>query len=114
MLIPVHDIPGRLRFRLDPLRGDSRKAAMLCARVRAIEGVRSASVNPLTGSLIVCHDGSAEVRRNILAALDAIGPRPAAASRTAGVEATLADILAGAIADRIIERVLRAAVTAVV
>jgi Heavy metal associated domain 2 len=56
----VHSIPGRTRLRAPDIKGD---AAALDALRTAIEGaprVRNVSVNVLTGSLLVEHDGSTD------------------------------------------------------
>jgi hypothetical protein len=54
----VHALPGRLRFRYRPLRGDAdetRAGAIADALVRA-PGVRDVSVTPATGSVVVVFD----------------------------------------------------------
>lgn len=111
MVVPAHDIPGRLRFSLPLLRADRRRAAVARTRVGAIPGVTSASANPLTGSLIVLYHPDAAKREAILAAVAEF--RPAAASGETARERRarkLAEILANAIAERLVEHVIRAAV----
>lgn len=115
MVLPVHDIPGRLRFILPVLRGDRRQAAALRARMRAVEGVTSALANPLTGSLTVKYIRAEATRKRILANLAEFGPAiaPPESARSARTRA-MADQLANAIVERIVEGVLRAAVAAVI
>ena len=88
---------------------------MLRARVRAIDGVISASANPLTGSLIVRYDGTDATREKIAASLAHFGPdiatpEPAGAARASAI----ADMVAPAIAEWIVEGALRAAVAAMI
>ena len=82
--------------------------------MRAIPGVRSVAANAMTGSLLVHHDDAAETRANILASLAAFGPTAAIAARVPGTSDKFADVLLNAIAERIIEHALRAAVAAVI
>jgi hypothetical protein len=56
----LHWVPGRLRLRSAALRGHPERAAELEARLRSRPGVRSASANPLTGSVLVLYDPPAE------------------------------------------------------
>lgn len=111
MLLPVHDTPGRLRFVLPAIRGDQRRAAMLRARMRALDGVAEASANPLTGSLIVHYRGAA-AREAILGAVSAMVP--SGPSQEAKPANALADLLAKAIAERLVEHALRLAVAAAI
>ena len=115
MLLPVHDIHGRLRFTLAAIRGDRRRTASLRARVRAIEGVSNATANPLTGSLIVQYDGARRTRERILASLDG-GPSalPEPAAMVIPCAGTLAEILAKAVAERMVEHAIRIALAAVI
>jgi hypothetical protein len=48
-----HHVPGRLRLRLAPVKGDERAARRACAAARAIRGVIDAAANPATGSLVI-------------------------------------------------------------
>ncbi len=114
MLTPVHDIPGRLRFRLALLRGDRRAAAALRRRVRAIQGVHAVSANPLTGSLIVHHDDAAATRVHIATSLAEFRPAMARRDPEEGFAGKFADVLANAIAERLIEHAMRVAVAAVI
>lgn len=48
-----HHVPGRLRLRLAPLKGNDGAALCACAAVRAIPGVLDTRVNRATGSLVI-------------------------------------------------------------
>ena len=48
-----HHVPGRLRLRLAPLKGDERAALRACSVARAIPGVLDAEANRATGSLVI-------------------------------------------------------------
>lgn len=115
MVLPVHDIPGRLRFIFPILRGNHRRAAALRARMRGVEGVTSASANPRTGSLIVKYIRAEATRDRIVASLVDFEPgiAPPETARAAQAPA-MADRLADAIVERIVEGILRAAVAAVI
>jgi heavy-metal-associated domain-containing protein len=115
MVLPVHDIPGRLRFVLPALRANRRGAAGLRARVRAIDGVTSASANPLTGSLIVRYDGTHATREEIAASLLHFAPDiPRREPPGAGRASAIADIVVNAIVERIVESAVRVALAAVI
>jgi hypothetical protein len=74
----VHRIPGRTRIRIDSRRGDAAFFAGLEQALAGRDGVRSVSVTPATGSVLICHEGSledllAEAER---AALFVVGEEP--------------------------------------
>ncbi len=77
----VHDVPGRFRFRSAKLKGDGRNAAILRGRVRALSGVTEASLNPVTGSLIVNYETTEGTREAILRDLEVLVQGPIAAAR---------------------------------
>lgn len=60
----AHELPGRLRLRLDP-EGDL--PARAASAVRALPGVTAVRLNGKGGSLVVAHDGGARTRAAILA-----------------------------------------------
>ncbi|MBO0734388.1 MAG: hypothetical protein J2P49_08770 [Methylocapsa sp.] len=53
MILHLHHIPGRLRVRLAKLRHNHRAAAALRAELLTIRGVKSVSINPYTGSILL-------------------------------------------------------------
>jgi hypothetical protein len=52
----LHHVPGRLRLRIRRLRGDRRATRLACDAAAEIPGVREASANAATGSLIIEYD----------------------------------------------------------
>lgn len=120
-----HELPRRIRSSVPQLRGDRRGAAAFAARVRTIDGVAEADLIPLTGSLIVRHDGQPGTRERILHNLEefaqAATPQAAETLVVAGTAAApaysshrIADILADALAERLTERLVRVAVAALI
>jgi hypothetical protein len=120
-----HELPRRIRFSVPQLRGDRHGAAAFTARVRTIDGVAEADLIPLTGSLIVRHDGQPGTRERILHNLEeftqAVTPQPAEALVAAGTAVApahsshrIADMVADALAERLTERLVRVAVAALI
>ncbi len=100
---------------------DSQRAERLRDRIAAVPGVAAASASPLTGSLIVAHDGRAATRTRITAALEACGhsvlpearsPAPAAAHR-GGTQARVHPLLR-ILAETLLERLLQTAFAGVI
>ncbi len=58
-----HETPGRLRVRILAVRGDAGAARRAAAAAQACEGVRLATANPATGSLLVEYDPAMPSRR---------------------------------------------------
>jgi hypothetical protein len=52
----VHSVPGRLRVRIAAIRQDRRAAATVRDTVLKIAGIRDATSNQITGSLVVTYD----------------------------------------------------------
>ncbi len=63
MIRIVHEVPARLRLRLD---GDTDRLARAASAVRALPGVTRVRPNPIIFSLAVHHDGRSGVRAAIL------------------------------------------------
>ena len=77
-------IPGRARLRVRGIRDDAARAAEVVATVRALNGVRIAEANPLTGALLVRFDPSRTDVTEIVATLEPPLPaRPLRASERA-------------------------------
>jgi hypothetical protein len=77
----LHELPGRLRFSLPNLRHDSRRAAALQQRLAALPGVTKATASPMSGSVLITHDGAVATRERIIrtmesAALSRLPERP--------------------------------------
>ncbi|HYZ31251.1 MAG TPA: hypothetical protein VE684_03090 [Crenalkalicoccus sp.] len=124
MMILVHDVPGRLRFEAPRAKRDLRAAAMLRRRARSIDGVTSATVNPVTGSLVLRYDGFFTTRAQILASLGA-QERPVAASPISMARPerrlaltprgeAIAEMIADLIAKRLVDHAVKVAVAAIV
>jgi copper chaperone CopZ len=52
----LHDLPGRLRVRSRLFRNNADLGAAVRSQLGAADGVRSVSVNPVTGSVLVFYD----------------------------------------------------------
>ena len=53
----VHSVPGRARLRVPGAKGDARTLEALQTALEDAPSVSDVRVNPLTGSLLVVHDG---------------------------------------------------------
>jgi len=53
----IHAIPGRMRLRIPSLKGNEDLARPLRERLSSIPGVAYVEVNPVTGSVLVVHQG---------------------------------------------------------
>ncbi len=56
----VHRLPGRVRLRVDAKRGDRAWFDALALELSLLENIRSVEANPLTGSLLIRHEGPLE------------------------------------------------------
>jgi hypothetical protein len=56
----VHHLPGRTRFRVPERRGDGNFFKEIAAQLGKCAGVSGVDANPLTGSVLVHHDGGVE------------------------------------------------------
>jgi hypothetical protein len=56
MSLYLHEVPGRLRIKTPDLKRNPKKARILQRRLNSLAGVESASVNSVTGSLLVHYD----------------------------------------------------------
>jgi hypothetical protein len=52
----AHASPGRIRFKVEEIRNDPRRAREIEAKLRTVSGIQSAHANPLTGSLLLTYD----------------------------------------------------------
>ena len=121
----VHEVPSRLRFRVQGLKHDSRRAERLRDRIAAVPGVVAASANPLTGSLIITHDGRVATRERIATALDAQGHSVPPAASALAPAAThleraqarthpLLRVVADTFLEHLLDRLVRTAFAAVI
>lgn len=56
----VHQLPGRLRLRMNGQRGDAAFFADMAKRVAALAGVHAVRANSRTGSLLIGYNGTAD------------------------------------------------------
>jgi hypothetical protein len=119
MFLLVHEVPGRLRFAASALKRNAAAGAAVCVGLRELPGVTYARANPYTGSVIVHYDGAPATRLDVLSHIGTV-PLPAAgsaASIPAAASASgrdLADRIAHAMAERLLERMVRIAVAALI
>ena len=121
----VHEVPCRLRCRVQGLKHNSWRAERLRDRIAAVPGIVAASASPLTGSLIITHDGRVATRERIATALEAHGHPvlPAAfalapaVTHFEGARARaypLLRIVADTLLERLVERLVYTAFAAVI
>ena len=53
----IHSIPGRMRLRIPSLKGNENLARPLREHLSSIPGIAHVEVNPVTGSVLVVHQG---------------------------------------------------------
>jgi Cu2+-exporting ATPase len=70
----VHRVPGRLRFRLNPAVLGRYQHTALARTIADMPSVKSAAINPRTGSVLICHEGGIRAEEGIFAALEALPP----------------------------------------
>ena len=116
----AHELPGRLRFSLPSLRRDTVRATALRDRLAALPGVTAASANPLTGSVLVLHDGGAVTRERIIAAIEPAGYRPnpnhpvRPAGVSLGLQVAIAHPLTRIVAEKLLERLVVSALAVII
>ncbi|MFO1432841.1 MAG: hypothetical protein U1F76_22440 [Candidatus Competibacteraceae bacterium] len=66
----VHHIPGRLRLKRSPLRGNQPEAARIGALLMHCEGVHRSHVSTVTGSIVIHYDPALTTIQAILAVLN--------------------------------------------
>lgn len=69
MRTELHHVPGRLRLKADALKQNALRLHALCAELASVRGVRAATSNRLTGSIIVDYDISVLPPGAVFAAL---------------------------------------------
>jgi Heavy metal associated domain 2 len=106
----LHELPGRLRAREPAIKGHPARAAALAADLRKLPGVIWVSANALTGSVVVEHHGA----RSAIFGVLGIGPESASAVSTPPPMSGPLEAFAAWVAERLLERALRAAVAALI
>lgn len=105
MIYPVHHVPGRLRIKNPAIKGNARAAQAWCRRIKAIVGVNSVEVSPLTGSAVIGYCPESVTGLAILNQLD--GQRYGAGQEVwvaPPPETPLADRFLGTMAQTLAER----------
>lgn len=69
----IHQIPGRLRIKSPAVKRNQTMADAVESFLKAISGIRSVSVNTVTGSIIIHHDPQSISSETILGALKCNG-----------------------------------------
>ena len=109
----VHELPGRLRFSLPYLRRDGRRAATLRDRLAALPGVLAASASPLTGSVLVTHDGQIATREQVIATIEGSLPLPSLDRPALQTSAAVHQVV-HSLVETLLERALEALIAAVI
>ena len=92
----VHALDGRLRIRVVGLKRSPTTARRIEERLRALDGVTSATANPRTGNVLVLYDPGRLSRPQITDVLQGLGvlPETAASAASSGLAADIASNLA--------------------
>jgi hypothetical protein len=105
------------------VKGDHRQAVALRRQVRALAGVTAASLNPVTGGLIVHYEIAQGARERIIDGVEAlvrepIAPVPRRVPDDVPVRRRphpdLAEIIADTLAEQLVERVIRVVMAALI
>lgn len=70
-----HSLPGRVRVRYDKSQVTSRQAALAAELLSTQDGIKSASVNCVVGSFLICYDDSALSEKHIQALFMALSEK---------------------------------------
>ena len=65
----VHTMPGRVRLRVDKVKGNQAFAQKAQDKLGRVPGIKKVETRPLTGSVLVYYDAAALVAEGTLAAL---------------------------------------------
>ena len=95
----VHAMPGRVRLKVDKVRGNPAFAQKAQDKLGRVPGIRSVEVKPLTGSVLIYYDGAALLAEGALAALtdgfSELFPELGAAATNMGLESLIRYLAAG-------------------
>jgi copper chaperone CopZ len=108
----LHDLPGRLRVRSPLFRKNAERATAVRNSLESVDGVRSATVNLVTGSVTIYYDCSRASTATLLETLryhGCSGHRHALPPHAPAIGKTVA----GFLVEKAIERSLMAVVAAV-
>lgn len=109
MVLHVHHVPGRLRVRLRALRRNGSAVAPLRSKLLGLPGVRSASINPWTGSIIIHYDHASFEPETVWATLRRLGHVEQAPQHACADLADTGEALVSAVASSIADALATAA-----
>jgi len=69
----IHDLPGRLRIKVRAIKGREQDGALARAQIEALDGVFSARVSPVTGSILIHYDQQRRSSVSLLSCLEDLG-----------------------------------------
>jgi copper chaperone CopZ len=72
----LHALDGRLRIKVAPVKGSSRKAQEIERQLQMYDGVTQVTANPTTGSVLIHYDSRRVEQEKILESLKALGYLP--------------------------------------
>jgi len=104
--ICAHHVPGRLRLKLLPSRGDDAVLNIACRALLTIPAVSSVCPNFLTGSVVIRYDPVALPSAALFEAIQQLGFLPAAANPSVVFSASFTVRVADAAVGRLFEYVL--------
>ena len=115
----AHHVPGRLRLKVSSIKGHPQRARSLENWLLALDGVYSATANPLTGSIVVTYDVAGLSASMILARLEMagcalVGEAQYGRPQLAKVGVSLGDRLLDKILDVALERSATALISALI
>lgn len=95
----VHAMPGRVRLKVDKVKGDPAFAHQAQAKLAQMPGIKKVEAHPLTGSVLVHYDAAALLADGALAALtdgfSELFPEIGAGALTLGLDSMIGHLAAG-------------------
>jgi hypothetical protein len=100
----VHAMPGRVRLKVDKVKGDPAFAHQAQAKLAQMPGIKKVEAHPLTGSVLVHYDAAALLADGALAALtdgfSELFPEIGAGALTLGLDSMIGHLAAGGAGER--------------
>lgn len=95
----VHAMPGRVRLKVDKVKGNPAFALKAQARLGRVPGIKRVEAKPLTGSVLIYYDAAALLAEGALAALTDgfswLFPEMGAAAMSLGLESLIGHLASG-------------------
>ncbi len=95
----VHAMPGRVRLKVDKVKGNPAFAEKAQARLGQLPGIKQVEAKPLTGSVLIYYDAAALLAEGALAALtdgfSELFPEMGAAAMNLGLESMIGHLATG-------------------